>query len=110
MYNNILSLIKLFAKQGHSGASASYCLNIFNKLAHFKPLGELNSDPSEWMEVSDNMYQSKRNPSCFSQDITYYYNIDKKNISKWKRLFVKNIKGLKLIKLNVMKKNDKINS
>lgn len=99
MYNNILDLIKLLSKQGHSGASVSYCLHIFDKLANYKPLGELTSNPSEWLEVDTNMYQSKRNPAWFSTDLKYYYDLDSKTLSKLKRLFIKNIRGMKLIKL-----------
>lgn len=99
MYNNILSLIKLFAKQEHSGASAAYCLEFFHTLAKFISLGELTSNPKEWMEVEPKMYQSRRNPSCFSTDLEYYYDLDGEYVPKWKRLFVKNLTGLKLIKL-----------
>ena len=99
MYDCILKLIGTFAKQGHSGASANYCLETFFVLAQFKPLKELTSNPKEWMEVGTNIYQSKRNPSCFSTNLNYYYDLDKKYIPKWKRLFIKNIKGMKLIKL-----------
>lgn len=99
MYKSILDLIKLFAKQGHSGASASYCRKMFNQLSSFKPLGKLTNNQEEWMEVDTNMYQSRRSPTCFSIDLEYYYDLDI-TIPKWKRLFIKNIKGMRLFKLN----------
>ena len=103
MYNNILELIKVFAKQGHSGASASYCREIFHKLANFKPLGEITNNSKEWMEVGELVYQSRRNSSCFSTDLKYYYDLDGEYVPKWKRLFVKNNRGMKLIKLKGIK-------
>ena len=99
MYDNILQLIKVFSKQGHSGYSASYCREMFYKLSSFKPLGPLTSDKKEWMAVEGGFYQSNRNPACFSTDLKYYYDLDEKNISKWKIPFIKNHKGHRLRKL-----------
>ena len=108
IYKAVLELIKVFSKQGHSGFSAMYCLDIFDKLAHFKSLGELDSNKEEWMEVSDNVYQSRRQPNCFSTDLIYYYNLDGEKVPKWKRLFVKNFRGMKLIKLKEVKNGKNI--
>ena len=35
---NVLELLDVFSKQGHSGFSAPYCIDMFQKLALFKPL------------------------------------------------------------------------
>lgn len=57
----ILELIELFAKQGHSGFSASYCINAFTKLANFEPLGPLTGADTEWCDVSEgSMWQNRR--------------------------------------------------
>lgn len=79
--NAALELIKVFAKQGHSGFSAQVTLKIFNRLVNHKPLtDELSNNPNEWQDMSvQNGYatwQSKRNCSCFSHDMKTYYDID----------------------------------
>jgi hypothetical protein len=80
MGDAVLELITVFSKQGHSGMSASMTRYIFNKLSGFEPITPLTNDPKEWMEVGEKMWQSKRNPSCFSTDEgkTYYDINDKK--------------------------------
>jgi hypothetical protein len=35
---NVLDLVRVFADQGHSGSTAPYALNIFERVAAFKPL------------------------------------------------------------------------
>jgi len=60
---NILELIRVFAKQGHSGLSAPYCIAMFEKLALHKPLGPLTGAPEEWtvLDYDDDMKaQNKR--------------------------------------------------
>ena len=79
--NAALELIKVFAKQGHSGFSAQATLKIFNRLANFKPLTDgLSNNPDEWQDISQESghpcWQSKRNCSCFSHDMKLYYDID----------------------------------
>ncbi|MFS2027677.1 hypothetical protein [Massilia sp. CT11-137] len=58
--DSILELIDVFSGQGHSGFSASYCLQTFTKLAAFEPLGPLTGADDEWVEVGDGMFQNKR--------------------------------------------------
>lgn len=69
---NVLELLEVFSKQGHSGSSASYCLAMFEKLAKFECLGPLTGEEFEWNQVSDDLYQNSR---CFhvfrDKDITY---------------------------------------
>lgn len=77
-----LELIKVFAKQGHSGMSAQFTLKLFNRLAQHKALTELTDNPDEWQDLSsyigtgEKCYQSKRQSSCFSRDLKTYYDID----------------------------------
>ena len=77
---SVLELLEVFAKQGHSGMSASFTLNLFNQLARQKNLTELTDNPNEWVDVSVQSgytcYQSKRNSSCFSEDMKSYFDID----------------------------------
>lgn len=47
---DILEVVKVFSKQGHSGFSASYALNILKKLLDFKPIQPLTGEDDEWNE------------------------------------------------------------
>ena len=83
---SVLELLELFAKQEHSGMSASFTLNLFNHLARFKNLTPLTDDPDEWLDMVEagmiqknsqcSRYQNKRCASCFSKDLKTYYDID----------------------------------
>lgn len=81
----VLELIKTFSQEGHSGCSAHLTLDIFNKVARFKTLTPITSNPDEWMQVSPDImpdgsptvWQSVRQSSCFSNDGgKTYYDID----------------------------------
>lgn len=61
----ILDLIELFAFQGHSGFSANYVINAFDRLARFKPLSPLTGEDDEWMEVGTDILQNKRYSAVF---------------------------------------------
>ena len=68
----VMELVEVFAKQGHSGASAWLVRNLFEKVTSYEPLTPLSSDPDEWHDVSEGagrpMWQSKRKPTVFSND------------------------------------------
>jgi hypothetical protein len=85
----VLELIRVFAAQGHSGMSASIVRSLFAKVAAWEPLGPITSAPDEWMEVSTDTWQCRRNPSCFSSNGgRTYYDIDEKPPRWWiRRLF-----------------------
>ena len=68
----VMELIKVFAKQGHSGVSASMVSNLFNKLSSFKPITPLTFKDDEWVEVSTNKYQNIRNSAVFKDKDTLY--------------------------------------
>ena len=62
---NMLELLSVFSSQGHSGFSASYLLNCFEKLARFEPIVPLTGEDWEWSDVSDmfdgeKVYQNNR--------------------------------------------------
>ncbi len=58
---NVLELLTVFAKQGHSGSSAPYCIKYFEKLANFEPLTPLQGTDDEWNIISsDTSSQNKR--------------------------------------------------
>jgi hypothetical protein len=68
----VMELMKTFSKQGHSGFSAGMVREIFDKLASFKTLSPITSDPEEWTNVATDgqkdLWQSKRDPAMFSHD------------------------------------------
>lgn len=64
---SVIELIKVFADQGHSGASANIVLSIFNELAQYKPLGGVTGISEEWADVGNNIFQNKRLGSIFKQ-------------------------------------------
>lgn len=73
----VLELIKTFAKQDHSGMSASMTIYLFEKLAKFENISDLTDDPKEWIQHQDDMWQSNRRSTAFSNDKgKTYYDID----------------------------------
>lgn len=62
MTENVLELIKTFASQGHSGESAPICIQLFSRLASYKPLGPLTGEDNEWMKIAGrkDLWQNKR--------------------------------------------------
>lgn len=74
----ILDLIELFASQGHSGFTAPYTVNVFKRLAMYKPLSPLTGEDSEWIEVEPGLYQNKRYSSVFKEKDGKVYNCDGK--------------------------------
>jgi hypothetical protein len=65
-------LVATLAAQGHSGMSAEITLAAFGRVARFKTLTPLTSDPAEWNDVSEYsgrpMWQSRRQSDTFSTD------------------------------------------
>jgi hypothetical protein len=68
----VLSLVRVFADGRHSGGSAALTLALFERLARFKTLSPITSDPADWIdrtEISrEPLWQSTRDPSIFSRD------------------------------------------
>lgn len=80
-----LRLIKTFSGQGHSGMSAYFTVQIFDKLAAYKPLTPITNDPTEWMQVSEPgtdhpaYWQCRRQYDLFSDDgLKTCYSVDDK--------------------------------
>jgi hypothetical protein len=61
--NDILEIIDIFSKQGHSGGSAGYVLPILERLLNWEIIAPITGGDSEWEEVGDGLFQNKR---CFS--------------------------------------------
>jgi len=67
----------LFSEQEHSGFSASLVISLFQRLSKFQPLTPLTGEDDEWMEVTENTFQSKRCPTVFKEG-NETYDLDSK--------------------------------
>ena len=73
---NVLELLKVFSDQGHSGASAPFCIDLFSKLAKFEPLTPLSGNDSEWIEVGEGTFQNNRCGTIFKKPNGIAYNLN----------------------------------
>jgi len=80
MRNHILHIVDEFAKEGHSGFSASYALECIQKLLKFEPLSPLTGEDDEWNYVGDlgddPVYQNRRCSRIFKGKDGRAYDID----------------------------------
>lgn len=75
---NILELIDVFSNQHHSGFTASYVIEILQRLLHYKPLTPLTGEDDEWEDVTSYGYdtptfQNKRCSAVFKDDKGAYW-------------------------------------
>ena len=75
---NILELIDVFSNQHHSGFTASYVIDILQRLLHYKPLTPLTGEDDEWEDVTSYGYdtptfQNKRCSAVFKDDRGAYW-------------------------------------
>lgn len=89
--NHVLKLLEVFDGEGHSGTTAPYTIDLFSRLASFKPVAPLTGEDWEWHDVSeyggrDNgpVYQNKRASHVF-KDNTGAYDIDGKVFWEWQK-------------------------
>src|SRR5690606_28944093 len=61
---NVLAMFEVFVEDGHSGASASLAISLFESLARFEPLTPLTGEDDEWIEHDlgngKRMWQNRR--------------------------------------------------
>lgn len=81
MDKDILEILEIFSKQGHSGFSAGYAISILERLIRFKPIIPLTGEDNEWNQISDGTYQNKRCSSVFKNSDGTSYDIDATIIS-----------------------------
>mgnify|MGYP001596016083 CR=1 FL=1 len=72
-----LKMVKQFAKEGHSGMSASLALEVFKRLASWEPLTPLTGQDDEWNAISvemgtPNLFQNKRCSRVFKENGVAY--------------------------------------
>jgi hypothetical protein len=84
--NHVMKLIDVFSEEGHSGSTAPYAINMFQKLASFKPLTPLTGEDDEWIKHDygvDPIYQNKRHGSVFKDANGDAYDSDGKVFWEW---------------------------
>lgn len=67
--NNVRELLDVFGKQGHSGSSAPYVLNLFRRLVDGKNISPLTGAESEWNDVGGGTYQNNRCGKVFKEGV-----------------------------------------
>ena len=65
MYDDIMELLTVFSKQGHSGFSAPYAISLFSKLANYKALSPLTGEDDEWNDIGNETLQNRRCSAVF---------------------------------------------
>lgn len=95
-----VEMIEAFNQLGHSGTSALIHLRIIHDLLNFKNLSPLTDNPQEWTKLVEEMtggedlWQSRRNPACFSNDGgKTHYNLDDRDTVVTSRSWVELMRG-----------------
>lgn len=79
-------LLDLFSKHGHSGSSAPYAINLFEKLANFKLIVPLTGKDDEWCDRQNGCGTSTQNnrlSSVFKLPDGRAYDIDGRLYWNW---------------------------
>jgi len=71
--DNLLELLEAFSGQGHSGSSAPYVINLFERLAKFEPISPLTGEDSEWNNTGDGLFQNNRDGEVFKDEKGAYW-------------------------------------
>jgi len=85
MCSSVLDLLDVFSKEGHSGTSAPYAVNLFKDLALFKPIIPLTGEDWEWKPCSDGEMQNKRCSHVFKGKDGKAYDIEGRIFWEWYR-------------------------
>ena len=70
MCENILEVLEVISKQGHSGFSIQYLMNHVNRLVNYKPISPLTGKDDEWNDVGEGLLQNKRCGAVFKNTDT----------------------------------------
>ena len=74
---NLLELLETFSGQGHSGSSAQYIINLFERLAKFQPISPLTGEDYEWNNMSTpgsyDLFQNNRDSEVFKDATSAYW-------------------------------------
>jgi len=86
MRNHLLHMVEEFAKEGHSGMSASYALANLKLLLAFEPLSPLTGADDEWTQIEfgpDMKWQNKRCSRVFKRDDGTAYDSESRVFWEW---------------------------
>ena len=81
---DILQVVEVFSKQGHSGFSASYAIGLIKKLLNYEPITPLTGKDDEWIKLdydNDICYQNKRCSRIFKSKDGRAYDVEGKIFS-----------------------------
>ena len=78
--SQILEIVETFAKQDHTGFTASYALEILKRVLAYKPITPLTGEEDEW-GTGASEDQNKRCPSVFRKPDGKAYDIDDVRVS-----------------------------
>jgi len=76
MRDHLMEMLRVFHKEGHSGFSANYASNMFNKLSRFEVLSPLTGEDDEWTQIETNTWQNKRAFNVFKGADQVPYQMD----------------------------------
>jgi len=82
----VLELLDLFSDHGHSGTTAPYAVDLFQKLAAFKLIMPLTGKDDEWCDLQNgcgDSMQNKRLSSVFKLPDGRAYDIDGRLYWEW---------------------------
>ena len=80
--DHVMKLLDMFNDEGHSGSSAHYAINLFEKLAKFEPITPLTGEDSEWNETGHGVLQNNRCSHVF-KDVDGAYDINRVIYWEW---------------------------
>lgn len=72
----VMELVKVFSRQGHSGASAPLVRQVFDKVAGYQPLVPLKGTDDEWFEYMPGRFQNTRCHHVFKDGDGRPYDMD----------------------------------
>lgn len=78
MAKDVLEIVDVFSKQGHSGFTANVAIDTLKRVLRFKPLNPLTGEDDEWEEVDGQPghYQNKRYSAVFKGEDGRAYDIN----------------------------------
>ena len=83
---HVLTLLRVFSDEGHSGTTAPYAIRLFSRLAMFEPIAPLTGEDWEWIkhDYGDSVtYQNKRASHVFKDEDGNAYDIEGKVFWEW---------------------------